>query len=66
MDKTELVNDMKRTYKSAFITRQQLAQYMGKKDPHGIDKYLRGLERVDKSSFFIPDVARAIKERSYI
>lgn len=60
MTKGELIEDMKRATGSAFITRKGLAQYMGKKDPHGVEHILFKLERVDKRYYFIPDVAEAL------
>lgn len=39
---------------------------MGKKDPHAVDKYLYGLDRVDGKDYFIPDVANVLKERCYV
>lgn len=41
---------------SGFITRQQLMVYMGYKDPHKVDQYLRDLQSIRKR-YFIPDVA---------
>lgn len=66
MDRRELVNDMKQTFKASFITRQQLANYMGIKDPHCVDKYLHGLERVNGKFYFVTDVASRLKERCVI
>lgn len=66
MTKTELANDMKRFCGCSFITRKKLADYMGKKDPHAVDKYLYGLDRVDGKDYFIPDVANVLKERCYV
>lgn len=59
MNKSELVKDMQRFTQSGFITRKQLASYKGKKDPHDVDKFLIGLDRVDKD-YFIPDVAERL------
>ena len=45
-----------------FVTRKQVASFMGKKDPHQIDWALAGLERtVDGKMYYIPDVVDAIK-----
>lgn len=58
MTKTELVNDLKRSCGgSGFITRKQVSDYFGNACPKSIDRYLRGLERVNEKYFFIPDVA---------
>lgn len=59
MNKRDLVIDLKNYVNAGFITRGQLAKYMGKKDPHDVDKFLYGLERVGKN-YFIPDVAESI------
>lgn len=56
MTKTELVKSMQSYVGSSFITRIQLAGYMGYKNPSSVAKYLYGLERIDKK-YFIPDVA---------
>lgn len=66
MDKRELVRDMKQYCGGGFIKRQQLANYMGIKDPHNVDKYLHGLERVEGKYYFISDVAGVLKERCII
>lgn len=66
MTKTELVNEMKKFCGgSSFITRKKFAKFMGKKDPHSVDKYLYGLECADGIDYFIPDVADALRRRCY-
>ena len=59
MNKRELTKDMQSFTGSGFITRTKLAEYFGKKNPRHIDKYLKGLDRVNKN-YFIPDVVEAI------
>lgn len=59
MDKKSLVNDMKRFAGGSFVTRGQVAKWMGKNDAHYVDKYLSGLDRVGKL-YFIPDVVDAV------
>ena len=59
MTKSELVKDMQRFCGSGFITRKKLAEYMGKKNPRQVDKYLHDLPRIGMS-YFIPDVAEAL------
>ncbi len=66
MNKQELVKDLKNYAGSSFLTRQNFAKYMGIKNPQNIDKYLRGLERVDGKYYFIPDIAEALKARCEI
>lgn len=46
MEKQELIRQMKMSTKTLFITRQELAEVMGYKDPHCVDKYLNGIEQV--------------------
>lgn len=60
MTKTELVNDMRRQTGASFITRKQLAEYLGKKDPHSVDGLIHGLTRFAGKKYFIADVAEQI------
>lgn len=60
MNRKELINDMQQFCGSRLITRKKLADYFGKKDAHGIDKYLYPLNAVDGRYYFIPDVADSI------
>lgn len=63
----EIANEMKKFVGgSSFITRKKFAEFMGKKDPHSVDKYLYGLEKADGIDYFILDVAKSVKKRSYI
>lgn len=62
MDKKEMVQSFRKETGSLFITRIELAGVMGYKDAHCVDKYLSGLERVEKK-YFIPDVVESIKRR---
>lgn len=66
MDRRELINDMKTFAKSGMITRQIFSEYMGVKNPKNIDKYLRGLEKVEGKYYFIPDIATELKDRCVI
>lgn len=59
MTKQELVNDLRQVNGSYFITRQEVARFFGKKDPHNIDYLLHGLDRVEKR-YYIRDIADAI------
>lgn len=63
MDKQEMIRYMKAKNNSLFITRQELAEIMGYKNPHSVDRYLRGLERIDRR-YFIPDVVAVIKNNA--
>lgn len=61
MTKAELTADLRRCCGGAsFITRTELARYLGYSCPKRVDKYLHGLERVSKTKYFINDVAGAI------
>lgn len=58
---TELSNDMKKYCGgSSFITRKELAGFLGKRDPQFADQFLCGLSRIGKA-YFIPDVAKQLK-----
>lgn len=61
MERRELIRSMEKYTGCGFITRNQVAGFMGKKDPHSIDKYIHGLPKVGQS-YFIPDVATSLQE----
>lgn len=62
MIKSEIVKDMKSFMKGAsFITRLDLARYMGYGSPKSVDRYIRGLEKVG-GAYFIPEVAENIQK----
>lgn len=62
MKRSDLISDMKQYVGGGgFITRQGLANYLGIKDPHSIDRHLNGLERVNRKYYFIPDVVDALR-----
>jgi len=61
MTKKDLVADMRQYAGGAFITRKLLANYMGIKDPHNVDRYLYGLECVNGKYYFIRDVVESLK-----
>lgn len=60
MNRNELIKDMQQFCGSRLITRKKLADYYGKKDPHGIDHILEPLNAVESRYYFIPDVADSI------
>lgn len=60
LNKKELVKRMESFSGGIFIKRKTLAECMGRSDPHSVDKFLKGLPRVDSDLYFIPDVADAI------
>ena len=60
LNRKEMISRLESFSGGAFITRKKLAQSMGRKDPHSVDKFLRDLPKVDKELYFIPDVADAL------
>lgn len=61
MTKQELTADLRRCCGGAsFITRTELAKYLGYSCPKRVDRYLQGLERVSKTKYFIPDVSESL------
>lgn len=66
MTRTEIAADLRRFTGGGMITASELAAYMGlKKTQRVAEKYLRGLERVG-NRYWIPDVARRLKEESEV
>lgn len=59
MTKNELAKEMKAYTKASFITRNELANFLGRKCPKGVDKYIRPLQKFD-GRYFINDVADSI------
>ena len=43
------------------VSRQQLANFMGYKDPHSVDKYLKGLNKIE-NKYFAADIADVLYE----
>lgn len=65
MTKAELTADLKRHCGGSFITRTELAKYMGYASPKRVDRFLEGLERICGTRYFIADVAdNMLKYRS--
>lgn len=63
MTKTEITNAIRITHKSGLITRKQLADAMGYKDAHSVDKYLKGLRKIGKK-YSVYDVSERIANYS--
>lgn len=63
MNKQEMIKSFQRETGSLFITRKQLAKVMGYKDAHSVDRYLAGLEKVERK-YFIPEVIEEITRRT--
>ena len=59
MNRKELINDMKAFTKAGFISKKQLADFMGYKSVNSVGKYLAVITKVD-GRYFIPEVADAI------
>ena len=59
MNKRELEADMRRFVGNdgGFITISGIANYIGVKSHHSVDKFVNGLERINNKYYFIPDVA---------
>lgn len=56
--KQKFINDL-----GTFTTRKRVAEYLGYKDPHSVDRFLRGLERVAGTRYMSADVyERIVKE----
>jgi hypothetical protein len=62
MERKELIYRMEKSVDGAsFITRIELARFLGYKDPHYVDRYLHGLPRINKK-YFIGDVATMLQQ----
>lgn len=61
MTKNELTADMRRHCGgSSFISRTELASFMGYSCPKRVDRFLDGLDRIAGTRYFIGDVASNI------
>ena len=56
MNRKELIADMKQYCGAGFISKKQLAAYMGYKSINSVSPYLDGLNSIDRR-YFIPEVA---------
>lgn len=60
MNKHDIILDLRRfTGGASFIRRKDLARYLGRADPHSIDKYIKPLTKID-GLYFINDVAEQL------
>ena len=59
MNRKEIIADLQNHCGSYFMTRNEFAQFMGKKDPHGVDYILFGLDRVERK-YYIRDIADSL------
>lgn len=61
MTKAELQADLKRYCGGgSFITRKELAKYLGYSSPKRVDQFLDGLERINGTRYFCNDVAENV------
>lgn len=60
MTKTEIAADLKKYCGGSFITRTELAKFMGYASPKRVDRFLDGLDRISGTRYFIGDVAERI------
>lgn len=59
MDRKELITQMKSYTGACFISKKQLADFMGYKSVNSVAGYLTDLERLD-NKYFIPEVADSL------
>lgn len=60
MERRELIYAMEKFAGASFLTRSELAKFLGYKDPHSVDKYIRGLPRLE-NRYFVNDIATVIQ-----
>ena len=62
MTKRELIADMQKSVGigQGLITMSGIQKSFGAKSHHTVDKYVRGLERINNKYYFIPDVAESM------
>lgn len=61
MLKADIEKALRSQTSSDFVNRAEVTRALGYKDPHSVDKYLRGLGRIG-NRYFIGDVAGRILE----
>lgn len=66
MDRKEQIEAMTRfNGGKSYIKRKKVAEHLDYKDPHCVDKFLSGLERIG-TAYFVPDVVDSIRaQRNY-
>ena len=61
MERKQLIEGMKGyTGGALFISRKQLAEFLGYADPHYVDQYTEGVGKIGRCKMFIPDIAKNI------
>lgn len=59
MNRKELISQMKSYTNAGFISKKQLADFMGYKSVNSVGQYLANITKID-NRYFIPEVADAI------
>ena len=63
MDKQDMIRRFTQKSGSYFMNRTELAECMGRTNPHQVDWILSGLERTANGKlYYIPDIVQRIKE----
>lgn len=65
MLKTDIERALRNQTSGDFVNRKEVAMALGYKDPHSVDKYLKGLVRVG-NRYLIRDVAERVMEETYV
>lgn len=63
MKRAELIKTLQSRAGSDFITRKQISEAIGYRDPASVDPMLNGLDRLNGKYYFIPDVAERMLQR---
>lgn len=61
MLKTDVERALRNHSGREFVSRKEIAETIGYKDAHGVDKYVKGLPRIG-NRYYIGDVAERIIE----
>ena len=61
MIRADIETSLRKQSSSDFVNRSEVAKALGYKDPHSVDKFLRGLPRIG-NRYFVGDVAGRILE----
>lgn len=61
MTRTDIEKALRRQTTGDFVSRAEIARALGYKDPHRIDRFLRGLNRIGYR-YFVTDVAERLLE----
>lgn len=61
MLKTDVERALRTHIGGEFVNRKEIAETLGYKDPHAVDRFIRGLPRIG-NRYYIGDVAERIIE----